>query len=117
MPSKAELKAVEQNIFGKNRVKKSVVGKADQCKEYVEKEFENYKAIKSTAYKLADLIDNGLSLGQDYGVPISVKYYRDLIETFDEFMDSANLFVARYLNDEELKGDIESQYRDAHEEI
>lgn len=116
MPSKAELKAVEESIFGKNRVQKSAVGKANQCKEYVEAEFENYKAIRSTAYKLMDLIENGLSISQNYGVSSSVRFYRDLIDNFDDFTDSAGLFVAKYLNDEELKSDIESEYMSEHEE-
>lgn len=116
MPSKAELKAVEENIFGKSKVQKSAVRKAGDCKAYVEEEYTNYMAIRSTSIKLMELVENGLSISMNYGVSASKSFYRDMIDSLEDFMDSAGIFTAKYLDEEQLKSDIESEYLNEHGE-
>ena len=116
MPSKAELKAVEEDIFGKDRVQKSAVGKANQCKEYVKEESENYMKIRSTVLKLSELVENGLSIATNYGVSTSLRLYRDMIDSLEDFIGTAGLNIDRFPDEEQLKYDIESEYMSAHEE-
>ena len=116
MPSKAELKAVEENIFGKNRVQKSKVRKGGiDDDSYVAMRTEYIGRFKEVSREQGQALDafvkaieNEKALREQYGNPDQSGRIEDIENLIDEIK---NWGVGSGFYDE----DLIAEYDDNHQ--